>query len=231
MVRFPSPPPYPRPPPPPSPLPSQPRLKKRDVPKITFLEDRLMRKFRSAHPAAAAMESPTLFTGERTVSSLFIEQQMAALRTGQSEAEAFASAQAWMLSHSARVFPRLHPAAHVMAAAAHSPRTLDATRKRLEENTLRQLRVAQWALSESFHIPEPPPKRDSALARAGAADVLGLRARSRELQLPRPPLTENELQALAKARAGVQAREAKEEAEAEADVPKVPRKIPLPDEG
>ncbi len=189
-----------------------------------------MRKFRSTHPAAAAMEAPSLFTGARTVSSLFIEQQMAALRTGQSEAEAFASAQAWMLSHSARVFPRLHPAAHVMAAAAHSPRTLDAARKRLEENTLRQLQVAEWALGKTFHVPQPPPRRDLAQLRGGGADALGLRARSRELQLPRPPLAEAELQQIAQARAAVEAREAAEEAEAEADVPKMKRVLPLPDE-
>ena len=189
-----------------------------------------MRRFRAAHPAAASMESPSLFTGARTVSSLFIEQQMAALRTGQSEAEAFSSAQAWMLSHARHVFPRLHPAAHVMAAAAHSPRTLDAARKRTEANTLRQLRVAQWALQETFHLPEPPPIKDLAPLKAGETDVFGLRARSRELQLPRAPLTEGELQALAKARAAVAAREAAEEEAAVGDEPpKVQRKIPLPE--
>ena len=217
-------------PPPPSSRCSQPRLKKRAVPKITFLEDRLLGKFRAAHPAADALQTPALFTEQRAVSSLFIEQQMAALRAGLSEGEAFTAAQDWMLSHSARVFPRLHAPAHVMAAAAHTPRTLDAMRKRLEKSTLEQLQVAQWALGDTFAAPPRPPPKDLTRVKAGQADVVGLRARSRELQLPRAPLSEGERQLMAARRAEVEAREAKDAAAALEGMPSTKRLIPLPGE-
>ena len=117
-----------------------------------------------------------------------------------------------------------------MAAAAHTPRTLDAMRRRLERSTLEQLQVAQWALNDTFTLPPRPPPRNLTRVKAGEADLVGLRARSKELQLPRPPLTEEELRLIATQRATVEAREAAEERAAAEGMPSTTRRIPLPGE-
>ncbi len=128
----------------------QPRLKRRDVPQITFLEDRLLRRFREKNAAIAAFDRGAPAAGgafSRTIAAQFIEQQLARMRGGADEAAAFRGARAWMLTEGPRLFPALSLPAHVRAAATAAPADVAAARVAADEALAAQLAGIREALA------------------------------------------------------------------------------------
>lgn len=96
-----------------------PRIKKRDVPTVRFLEDRLIREFDSRNPMLAQFDNkernskvrvPGFSGPPPSIAAQFAQKQVEFMKANMSEAEAYQQAQLWMLENGKKVFyPQIRP--------------------------------------------------------------------------------------------------------------------------
>lgn len=130
----------------------QPRIPKASVPKLTFMEDGLLRQFEARNPAIAAFDRPGP-TGERgaphkTVAAQFVEQQLAAMREGRTQGEAYDVARAWLLDNGPRLYSQLAVPPEVEATLAQTPASIALARQQADEALTAQLEEVRGALAE-----------------------------------------------------------------------------------
>ncbi len=168
----------------------QPRIKKKEVPSITFLEDRLVRRFQARNPSIAAFDRQRggAQASLPTVTRQFIDQQMEAMRNGTSEVAAYAATRNWLLGNGPRLFAQLDVPAQLRGVVAQSPSGLRRARGDEDAELLQQIRATQEALREGGASRDaasragPQAKQSAAFK---AREALAKRALSLDPQLPR----------------------------------------------
>lgn len=81
-----------------------PRIKKAEIPRIRFIEDRLIRDFDAKNPMVRTFDG----SGEKRLASVFARYQVARMKEGKTEEEAYGLARAWLVENKGKeMFRRL----------------------------------------------------------------------------------------------------------------------------
>jgi len=127
--------------------------------------------------------------GFPTVTRQFIEEQMAAMRTGMSEEAAYAATRGWLLDNGPRLFQQLSLPNNVKRIAMQTPVSLGASRV-VKENALagQVERLRRLLAREREKDEQLLDSSGLAVVRPEIAEkrkAVQLRTRSKELELPR----------------------------------------------
>eukprot|EP01138_Halocafeteria_seosinensis_P004074 gb/GECG01004166.1/.p1 GENE.gb/GECG01004166.1/~~gb/GECG01004166.1/.p1 ORF type:complete len:206 (+),score=23.69 gb/GECG01004166.1/:1-618(+) len=95
------------------PLPVEPAIKKREVPRMVFVEDRLIREFEERNPMITAHDHYDPFhpdpQQQGTVASQFAAKQVQELQADKTETEAYDVAKSWLIENGPNFYKRLDP--------------------------------------------------------------------------------------------------------------------------
>jgi hypothetical protein len=87
-----------------------PRLKKKYIPRIRFVEDRLMREFTARNPSLKTLDERNFARGRTSsIAAQFVEEQLRQMRADKSEAASFDVASKWLVENGAKVLKKVDP--------------------------------------------------------------------------------------------------------------------------
>lgn len=173
------------------PMHHQPRVRKNEIPAITFAEDRLIkyvlpstirffhgcshlhficRKFNRKNPAIFAFDKPVPSAADpRPIAQMFVGKQLEAMQNDMTEKEAYAVARAWMLENGPELFERLNVSQELKDVLDTTPDNIAITTQAIENTLQNQLRDVR----DAFRAYEEDSERDDTLSVGGKKYIVG----------------------------------------------------------
>lgn len=135
-----------------------PRRKKKEIPVLRFVEDRLIRNFEVRNPMITAHDSFDLSSGENTVAGTFAAKQLEAMAADVPEEESYKVAEDWTVEHGREMIDKLNLEADVLSGLERNPVEEDMSPAQRRQELFHQqwLSIKQGLRQDLIENPPPP---------------------------------------------------------------------------